>query len=375
MLRTGLMLLCDMFGKRGRVCVTTCFCMTFFCFKLGFCEKPVPAPHDIDTLRALVINRPALRSFRGAYMITQEDESGGRLVSQDEYRFEGDNRYLTQERMTPGQPKEIHTFVQYQGKYSTRGENDKGVAITLSEPYWPLPVGARLNPPMLYGEQHGYSLGEILSEGDSTVVLRDNMRVLSHRFGKGANCLDIYIDENDRIKRIESVDRLVYSDDEIRMFCNGDLFDVRQLRTTMELDGYQEINGIEFPAWAQKTWWRNDMDYLQPLLDLRKAGGISELEYAVRFYTEVPCIPASVQTLTVDLDNVEVNIPLTVEDFALDYSKGTSVYDRDTDMGYIVEGYNWLEALSDPMVILVLIAMLVIASVLGREVWKKYARS
>ena len=346
-----------------------CAVQGIFSLTSAVAQEAKASAQTAEAVRAKLMSRPQLRSFSGCYTLhRQEMDKAGEVVKTDsqqiEYRFEGENRYLSREfrtdlnmvskSETPGgddaQPLRILTNVGFENEFASRIDTECPeclstdgwkVTVHLRESHFPVPWGIYLDPRVLYGEQpakswgEGYSLEEVLSEGESTLAFHDGQRILSHDNDEKLNHIDIFLDDNDRIARIDSVVRLLeeFTEDEIREVWDGDLLDTRYLISTVELSDYMNFNGLELPARARRLNYTTDRDHFHALEDMYKTGQLSPLEFRVRANTESHYL-RRVSTVELDVDTVRVNEPLSKSDFTLHCPAGSTIHDRSTDLFY-----------------------------------------
>ena len=125
-----------------------------------------------------------------------------------------------------------------------------------------------MTPEELFGQHDGRTLAEWLAEGETLLLNKEGHRVLSHRPTEGLG-VDIWLDEGDRVARFDWVLRVApqFSDAEIAAVWPGDPFDVRQVFVSIDLGSYVTLNGVEFPTFARKTWWKTVPKGLRPVID------------------------------------------------------------------------------------------------------------
>ena len=273
----------------------------------------------------------SLKTFSGRYHLAypSEDVPGEKHV-EITMRWDGVNAYSEMRSGSPDKPDtEIHTF--HQGVLDTyvSQEGRPGYGVTNGQGYagLPWPWGVYITPEEIFGRHHAYSLADVLGSGESRLLERHGERILSHDNRTLGRSVDIFVDEQNRVKRFEWVRRpLSHSQDELRDLWPGDLFDVRIPKSTLELSNYTEIEGIPFPLDVFKTWWRLDESQAEQVNLMYEAGQIDQEELIVRLHT-TPVHEFTHQTFS--LDEARLNLPLSDEDFEIDWPSGAEVHDKE----------------------------------------------
>ncbi len=307
------------------------------CAGVGSLSASAEENPRLAELRALLMNAPTLDSFRGAYTLEKRDATGTRaFLARHECRLRGADSWLRIEDL--GDPSMLTlTFAHVNGLYAIREQGSCSMIAELDIGFSQIPWGAYLSSRELLGEIHGQSLSEVLIKGKDTLFVHDGHTVLSHRYQEDQErCIDIHLDDKGVIIKIEQCMRPPFSDEEVRTQWAGDLFDVRSLKTTVELRNHQLIGGVMLATVATKTWWgadkSKDIDYHA----MAKVGSMSYLEACVADYTSNVRIPTAVQTLELDMSTVEVNADVSDLDLSLLLPAGAHIKDRQTGREYMV---------------------------------------
>lgn len=200
-----------------------------------------------------------------------------------------------------------------------------GVANDQNRQALPFPWGVFITPEEIFGRYYEYTLADVLGSGVSRVVERDGLRILSHVNPTLSRAVDISVDSNGHVTRIERVRRPdIHSQEAIKGIWSGDPFDLRRKTTTLEFADFWEIDGIAFPAEVVKTWWRRDEVTVENANTRYQAGQIDQDELTIALYT-APVNEFNVQFLA--LEHARLNVPLSEEDFRIDWPDGLNVVD------------------------------------------------
>ncbi len=336
----------------------------------------------IQEMRALILQwSSSLHSFKGKYRLTLDKPDAVQspaAVYEIEYRYQDKNRYLQKNPIIafPSHPDDIMTYALYHDDATLRVENNtekkpKPATISLHRKGWDIPWGVYITPEELFGEFQEVSLAEILSEGDSSIFERSGQRIFSHINRKKQKNVDIYVDEQNRISRIEWVMRLPNPEEEIRTLWKGDLFDVRRVIRAIEFGETKEINGVQFPVWAERTRWNVRDEEFEALKKELETGKISNLQYAVRLYTELEAFQIEKQVFELFPESVTINQPLAKGDFCVPINEGDLIARSEADEYY--SPYKpWYKSPWHPvMITLYGVTALVVISVIFGAVWRR----
>ncbi|NLN92581.1 MAG: hypothetical protein GX130_04620 [Candidatus Hydrogenedens sp.] len=200
-----------------------------------------------------------------------------------------------------------------------------GVSNITDEEGLHYPWGFYLMPREIFGERQDYSLRDVLAQGRSRFITKNDHYILSHSNPQIQSAVDITINKDNFITKIEWVRRpSVVSEERLMAYWEGDVFDLRRKQTTLELKDYQHINGVSFPGSVIKTRWRVNESAVVESLDLYENEAISKDELEVLLLT-TPVQAVCVQSFS--LTNASINEPLSKEDFAIDWPEDVRIFD------------------------------------------------
>jgi hypothetical protein len=285
-------------------------------------------PSTPDEVKSLLVAwSQSMQTFSGSYDLEQEitadpDTERWRIT----YRWDGRNVYFQQEWFVP---EGVQTNAYYDGllhycsdssDYSYAVVNDKKKENT--EFFW----SVYLTPEAIFGQYHELSLADVLAEGTTRFLERDGDRIVSHTNRDLHRAVDIHLDDQDRVKRLEWVRRpFSYSDEQLRTIWSGDPFDLRRKRFSLDLSEYAVIEGVPFPMAATKTWWISNAEAGERLNQAYDRGEISMDELTIGLYTTEENV-LNVQRL--QFESVALNTVLGKEDFSLDCPENAQVFDE-----------------------------------------------
>ena len=280
----------------------------------------------------------SLKSFQGFYSLQQTNytyANGGvnpvaRFDMQVEFRFEGDNRYMMVEDIkTDGsRDQQIAAFfngsVQHRDNLKVGTEKEEGLAM-LEKGTWPFPRGAYLLPTDLFGWDCETPLEKRFERGETYLLKRNGVRVLSHH--DGPNSFELYLDDIGRITRIDEVFRPAISLEELQtVWKQKEPFDVFFYQATLELEGYREIDGVSFPALAKKTRYsHNEEEFNRECKSRFHAREIPIYEYqmcAVNASTHV----SSVMDFQLDPGTIVLNERIPDSGFKVPLEDGVQIF-------------------------------------------------
>ena len=280
----------------------------------------------------------SLKSFKGSYSLRQQNygHPNGNVTPvaafgmEAEYRFQGKNRYLSVEihhpdgKITRQHGAEMDGSIQRRDDMKVGSETEYGVVYPDNN-QWPFPDGAFLLPTEVFGESSEKSLEERLEEGTLYLLDRDGVRVLSQVcFGEA---LEIYLDEDERVRRIDTIFRPAISMEELRtVWGEEEPLNVFWCVESLELDAYQEIDGVDFPVLAKRTTYMHDHDRaekecFQPFN--AKVISVYELHMC---QMKLPTYPTFVADFQLHIDTVSINKRLWARSFKLPMDDGDRVY-------------------------------------------------
>jgi len=332
-------------------------------------EDPSAATEAESLKNTIILWSRSLESFSGSYRLWQENLMNtapaqddikrlGRLLHPDRYpdhfewrviiRTTGRNAYFELHELNTVSPTnpdpDVEIYSYYNGVYDSFSRT-KGYPICVANDHsrngLPFPWGGYITPEEIFGRQREFLLGEVLSSGNSRVVERDGLKILSHvklpvlRTGAQdplkpedvvvfQKCVDVAVDADGHVARIEWVSRPYPSEETVRQMWPGDPFDLRTKGETLELGDYAEIDGVAFPRQVVKTWWTKNKSDIDAASARYAAGEISQDELRIDVIS-LPAIERCVQTFT--LEKARLNVPLTEADFKIDWPKGVKVWD------------------------------------------------
>lgn len=343
----------------------------------------VAAPAAADTadevgeLRGIVLEHAAqFRSFRGRYRLVQTSGTAQALQMEFEARIQGEDLYVDLYFNSRSERREL--AARWAGVHTDRYDNPDGyIGVSLNSPNWTLaPDMAYMDPRVLFLEIYGRRADDWLAVGRSTAHEREGMRVLSHHMPTYCACsYDVYIDTENRVRRLEYAMRLSEPETEIRRYWDGDLFDVRRLERAWEFDAYDVLDGVSTPTLAASHWYAHDDALSERLWDLRDRGRISELEAWVRNYVDNPATLTTVQTLAfVDPLAVEFNRPLAREDFEIEIPENAFIIDSATGANYTASARPLGRRIPPDLVAgMAVVALIAAGTVAGWWLWRRHA--
>ena len=326
---------------------------------------------ELEVLReGLVKWSMALKSFAGPFTVTRHAtaiENGGskeRSVMHIEYRFQDGNRYIAHEM-----PREDGaTATQYDallnGTLMSMHVVSDGTARVVSgilgqeAKHWTFPKGALFLPEQLFGQLSNLPpLCEFLSEGQSSVSVRDGKKVFTH-LGKEPDRLDIWLNEADLPERME-YSMQGASEDEIKSLWPGDAFDVRWVIQSLELDAFKNLGGVEFPTFAKRVNWRKSPSEMKTLGEHQESGQLSDAEYFVKLCTEVPNLESSVEIFNLDEGNTRINEPLAERELTIAFPPDAILFEAEGNRIEVNSG--WFSASAHILLLaVVLLAVLIL---------------
>ncbi len=243
------------------------------------------APEAKPLREAVLRWAESLRSFNGQYTLRQRwphrPEAADKPPRQYTitYRFDGDNAYM--ERETSIEPEGTQHFylARYEGEvigrfdydYPDDAEEKYGSQypgrVLQDHTYvrknlpgsWPEPEGAFLPPPQIFqgGLWPNSTLAEFMRYGETRLRKTDAGTMLVHRRNPAGNDKMIfYFDSQQRVVRIEKGLGIAAPMEELEASFPENPLGLINLSTSLDLGGYKELNGVQFPTWTQKTLWK-----------------------------------------------------------------------------------------------------------------------
>lgn len=364
--------------KYRRILLAVVSCSLLFA---GPAWSSTDANHEVVELRRIILEHAAqFQSFQGKYRLSQETDSG-LWAPVFECRVQGKNMYADMQvdntRRIDGEPawdREIYT--RWEGIISTRFERaDHSPQIMLNNEGWMAPDMAYLDPTVLFLTLYGKTAEAWLSKGTDTVHRRENMRVLSHMMPSCACSYDVYIDEENHIRRLEYAMRLLEPEEELKKYWTGDLFDIRRVERSWAFDAWSIVDGVNCPCLVTAIWYAHDNALSEKLWGMRDRNEITGTEAWVRNYVENPETVSSVQTFEfVEPEIIVFNEPLSKEDFALAAPVGAKVRDVASRFSYRVKPKRWYQRIpTDTWLGIGLVFFIIVITFSGWGVWRRYA--
>jgi hypothetical protein len=294
------------------------------------------ASGETERLKAVVTRwSDALETFSGSYYLSQSSfvniDGAMHEESHTEWhivlRQAGDNFYFSQEYINPEKEKtwhEIHSFYNdIYNTYTDQAGNRLAVIDNHEREGMPFPPGVYLTPREIFGKRPEYTLSEVLASGTTRLLQENGKRILSHSNPDLHAAVDIMLDSGSRVVQMDWVRRPFASpEEELKKIWEGDIFDLRVKKVTLELNEYKSIDGVLFPARVIKTWWRMDRAVAEDINARFDRGEITQDELTVQLYT-APVHQVNIQTFT--LEDALINVPLSEGDFAIDWPDDTRV--------------------------------------------------
>jgi len=221
----------------------------------------------------------------------------------------------------------------------------------------------------------GGSLSAFLNAGESVGYERNGHRILSHRTETGHFRMDFWFDGNDRIIRVEGGLGVMLSEGDIREIWEGDPYAAFVVYTAIEYGGYENINGVWFPMWAERTRF-DYRPYGPEVKKVKKQQSANEITFSkMRFelaqHINEPREKREDQfQLIPEVSSLNVTIPLSP--FEIEMPAGAHYSTPGTDeVFHYVPPWPWHERITWPMV--GVIACLLVIGVGGGSSWW-YAR-
>ena len=300
---------------------------------VGFAQEGPSAGTETESLKKAILSwSSSLVSFSGTYnlsQLAQEQQNQSAIDWRVILRWDGRNSYLEMETLSGTRPdNDIEIYSLYNGAldiFTRKNGHPYGVANAENREALPFPWGVFITPEEIFGHHYEYTLADVLGSGVSRVVERDGLRILSHVNPTLSRAVDISVDSDGHVTRIEWVRRPhTYSEEAIKGIWSGDPFDLRRKKTSLEFADFWEIDGIAFPAEVVKTWWAIDEVTVEKANTRYEAGQIDQDELTIALYT-APVYEFNVQFLV--LEHARLNVPLSEEDFRIDWPDGLNVLD------------------------------------------------
>ena len=259
------------------------------------------------------------------------------------YKSDGPNR-LIEGTGKRGDFVDFDGFIGKIGDKVTIYERDVGTAeINGDSKFWgSLWVSIMpMTPECLLGNYNwAISLRDCYSAGHVQTFDRGNgITVCSFRVpNKKVFAMDVYWDEGAQCaKRIDYVTRpKVDLLPKILAKWDGDPFDLRSVKSSLEILSYETIDGIVFPTSAHKTFYAADEEPsaalgFSPLVD-----GDDYVDWLLDYY-QLPT-HATVETDYL-LYSCRLNVPIPESEFEISIPKGVLVVDRSTGEEYTTVGF------------------------------------
>ncbi len=311
----------------------------------------VSDPTELATLKKEVLAwSNSLRSFKGHYSLVQKNyehnASGlilqGRFDMEVEYRFQDNDRFMSLEMQHPDGSLDRNCAAQLNGVVQRRDDlnmdSEKEANLAVLKSRWPFPNGAYMIPTDLFGWDLDISLEQRFEEGKTYLINRDGMRVLSHY--NPADSFEVYLDEKNRVVRIDELFRPAIPLEELQNTWGlKEPFDVFQRDSSIELDGYVEIDGVWISTLAKRTTYSQDRRaYAEKCEQRFDAGEISIYEFQVCITTQVPKHVSSVMDLQLDPGTITLNKRLSDRDFRIRMEDGMHVFEESSgEASYIYQ--------------------------------------
>lgn len=306
------------------------WCIPFLIPVYGaYAETPVNTDTHIEEIKQTVLEwADSLKTFSGRYRLDLFQEDG---TPSKQYRcvlrWDGMNTYYELESGDPD-ASNIEIFAYHNGLLDTyimqQGRSSYGISGSVGKQGVPIPWGVHITPEEIFGQNHEYSLAYILSQGVTQLIERDGQWILWHSNPELSCSVDVYVDKQYRVTRLEQVRRpYSYSVEQLQEIFPGDPFDLRVPRTTLILSAYSDFDGVPFPIEVTKIWWQLDEYTAENINSAYEAGAISLEQYIVDMYS-VPVYELARQIFR--LDDARVNLALTETDFQIEWPKGTRIY-------------------------------------------------
>ncbi len=289
----------------------------------------------------------SLKSFKGFYSLRQQNyiHPNGNVTPEAlyemeiEYKFQNDNRYMALEMFEPDGTLTRLYAAQLDGVVKRRddmnlGTEEESRLLLLQESSWPFPNGAYLLPTDLFGGDSGKTLEERFQEGTTYLLKRDGMPVLFH--SNPADPFEIYIDEQGKVRRIDTLLRPAISLEELKTkWGEEEPFNVFLRIYSLELDGYMNIDGVDFPTLAtQSTRLYDKEEYRVKCKEPFRGKEISIFEMHMRTM-KLPLYLSTVMDFRLDTSAVEINKSLKDREFKFALEDGMEVFENTETTSYV----------------------------------------
>jgi len=187
----------------------------------------------------------------------------------------------------------------------------------------------------------------------------------------GGTGVNVYLDNQDRIFRIEYLRRPICSPEEVRKYASKDIFDIVMKISCVELQDYRQFDGIWFPCHIkERIYWATD-ESVKRVSRLKAVNG--EISWCEYYVTQMEGLEyeemAPIIEINIDPDTIQINMPLKKSDFEINIPGGTGMVDMETKEVRYTEHETWLERHADLLIILVALGILGGVTVAGWRYW------
>jgi hypothetical protein len=263
-----------------------------------------------------------------------------------DFRFSDPNSYFFDDSAMDDNKRRLTTMAFLNGVFTVLESADaldrpRGVIVGFQER--PLVPDSEFHPLHVLGYYREISLSERLSSGAVYLRERGGQQVLSHVDLDRGERMDLYLDSEYRITRMDK--GVLPSREIMEQYLtrrDGDILDLYMVYRTLELSDYRSIGGIDFPLKAVRRTYSTAhgpaLAIRDRLLKQLKAGEIDRLERRVQQFTKMPATLRTVWTVVIDPETLELNCVLTDDNFEVEFPRGTRVLDRILGTSFTVEG-------------------------------------
>lgn len=252
----------------------------------------------------------------------------------------------------------------WQGDVTVMFDNRWGITVERhrKDTYIPAHV---LSPKVIVGlAPTSRAFQDILRRDDIYAVnARDGKRVLwevPHPSDKQCESLDITVDDQNRIAKIDIVSKPRCSVEDIAALTDADPSLVRDLLYTYEFSDYVEISGTYFPAVVKMTQWgySNDPE-LGVIRGQYSRNEITKNQLDVWLMLKAKYKEDYIETVKFNPKSIRINPTLTQEDLTFSIPAKSVTVDHDTG---VISDPPWLARNSDRILIGVMMGLLLVGT-------------
>jgi hypothetical protein len=295
-----------------------------------------------------------VQSFSGQYAFTQENSNGFKINAVHDYRFQGDNLYISHDEEIPEsdprseQGRRLEIASRFNGVTSSFSSAPTAVpgepAILQGRIGWnemPIEQEAYLSPNSILGTPIAQSVREQFASGETELVQENGEWILRHYDWEHCLRRDYTFDNELHLRSTKTgtIPHRYVAD-----FCaqagypKESLF---HLNETVEMSEYQVVSGAPLPMNVARTLYEHTISKERQNEFLEKFGNAAQgdvsadmLPYILEFYgqTNPSTTVRARQEIRFDVEGLKINELLTDEDFKISYPKGTRLFNLMKDV-------------------------------------------